>query len=69
MSTNGGEDMTESQSPDHIWQTNDITSSEGVCSAEEFVAYLRRYAREKPESAAMICLGIGFILGWKWKFW
>ena len=31
--------------------------------------YVREYAREKPESAALWCLGIGFVLGWKLKPW
>lgn len=35
----------------------------------DLVEYLREYAREKPEVAALWCLGIGFILGWKLKPW
>jgi hypothetical protein len=31
--------------------------------------YLRQYAREQPEMAALWCLGIGFVLGWKLKPW
>jgi len=31
--------------------------------------HLKEYAREKPEVAALWCLGIGFILGWKLKPW
>jgi hypothetical protein len=31
--------------------------------------YLREYAREKPETTALWCLGIGFMLGWKLKPW
>jgi hypothetical protein len=30
---------------------------------------LERYAREKPASAALWALGIGFCLGWKLKPW
>jgi hypothetical protein len=30
---------------------------------------MRDYAHEKPESAALWCLGIGFVLGWKLKPW
>jgi hypothetical protein len=30
---------------------------------------LRRYIREKPESAALWALGIGFVLGWRLKPW
>jgi hypothetical protein len=35
----------------------------------DMVDYLKDYAREKPEVAAIWCLGIGFILGWKLKIW
>jgi hypothetical protein len=35
----------------------------------ETLQYLREYARENPESAALWCFGIGFILGWKLKIW
>ena len=37
--------------------------------AEDIVEYLKAYAREKPEAAALWCLGIGFVLGWKLKPW
>jgi hypothetical protein len=36
---------------------------------DDFVVYLREYAREKPEQMALWCLGIGFILGWRLKPW
>lgn len=29
----------------------------------------RTYIRQNPENAALWCLGIGFILGWKLKPW
>ena len=35
----------------------------------DFVDYVKEYAREKPEVAALWCLGIGFVLGWKLKPW
>ena len=35
----------------------------------DVVAYLREYARERPDVAAAWCLGIGFVLGWKLKPW
>jgi hypothetical protein len=35
----------------------------------DLVEYLKEYAREKPEVAALWCFGIGFILGWKLKPW
>ncbi|TWT73560.1 hypothetical protein Pla123a_38960 [Posidoniimonas polymericola] len=31
--------------------------------------YIKEYARQKPEVAAMWCFGIGFIIGWKLKPW
>jgi len=35
----------------------------------DLVEYLREYARENPETAALWCFGIGFVLGWKLKIW
>lgn len=37
--------------------------------AEDILTYLRDYAREQPEAAALWCFGIGFVLGWKLKPW
>jgi hypothetical protein len=37
--------------------------------AHDVMDYLKEYAREKPEVAALWCLGIGFIIGWKLKPW
>jgi hypothetical protein len=37
--------------------------------AEDILAYLRDFAREKPDVAALWCFGIGFVLGWKLKPW
>jgi hypothetical protein len=37
--------------------------------ARDVVDYLKEYARQKPEVAALWCLGLGFILGWKLKPW
>jgi len=37
--------------------------------AEDLVCYLRNYARERPDVAALWCFGIGFVLGWKLKPW
>ena len=36
---------------------------------KDLVEYLKDYAREKPEVAALWCVGIGFVLGWKLKPW
>jgi hypothetical protein len=36
---------------------------------EDVVEYLIEYARQNPGYAALGCLGVGFILGWKLKPW
>ena len=36
---------------------------------QDALEYLKAYARERPEVAALWCFGIGFILGWKLKPW
>jgi hypothetical protein len=36
---------------------------------DDLVEYVVSYARQKPEVAALWCLGIGFVLGWKLKPW
>jgi hypothetical protein len=35
----------------------------------DVVQQLRKYAQANPESAALWCIGIGFVLGWKLKIW
>jgi ElaB/YqjD/DUF883 family membrane-anchored ribosome-binding protein len=37
--------------------------------ARNVVDYLTEYARENPGHAALTCLGVGFVLGWKLKPW
>ncbi len=44
-------------------------SSDESDMGRDLIEYLKEYAREKPEVAALWCLGIGFILGWKLKPW
>ena len=36
---------------------------------QSFVEYLTDYAEKNPGYAALWCLGIGFVLGWKLKPW
>lgn len=53
----------------------ELESSVGECAEDakkltnDFVAYVKEYARENPGTAALWCLGIGFVLGWKMKPW
>jgi hypothetical protein len=37
--------------------------------ADDLMCYLKNYARERPDVAALWCFGIGFVLGWKLKPW
>jgi hypothetical protein len=36
---------------------------------QDAVTWARDYARKNPESAALWCFGIGFLLAWKIKPW
>lgn len=36
---------------------------------QDLMDYIKHYASEKPEVAALWCFGIGFVLGWKLKPW
>ena len=37
--------------------------------SQDIIEAVIKYGREKPASAALICLGVGFVLGWKLKPW
>ncbi len=48
---------------------DDLRELEPAEVGRDVVQYLREYARDNPESAALWCFGIGFVLGWKLKIW
>ena len=48
---------------------SDLREMEPAEVGRDVVQHLREYARENPESAALWCFGIGFVLGWKLKLW
>ena len=50
-------------------ETEVMASEEALHPLNDLLEYLRDYARERPEMAALTCFGIGFILGWKLKPW
>ncbi len=37
--------------------------------AQDLATYLKAYAKDHPDVAALWCFGIGFIIGWKLKPW
>ena len=56
--------------PQRAAQQQEMSRPEGTHHpAQDLTQYLREYAREQPEMAALWCLGIGFVLGWKLKPW
>ena len=61
--------ITESRAAGRVAPTGDIESSKDVHPIEDLIAYLKRYSREKPQLAALGCLVVGFVLGWKLKPW
>jgi hypothetical protein len=44
-------------------------SRERLRPTNDLIDYARRYTREKPAVVALVCVGIGFVLGWKLKPW
>jgi uncharacterized protein YijF (DUF1287 family) len=36
---------------------------------EDLVQYVREYTRQRPETVAIACFAVGFILGWRLKPW
>ena len=45
------------------------TTADEIEPLRDAAAYLKAYAKERPDVAALWCFGIGFILGWKLKLW
>jgi len=37
--------------------------------SRDVIEYVTDYARQNPGYAALWCLGVGFVLGWKLKPW
>ncbi|TWT61395.1 hypothetical protein [Rubinisphaera italica] len=42
---------------------------ENLHPGQDLITYVKDYARQKPEAAALWCFGIGFVVGWKLKPW
>lgn len=56
----------ESQTKGPIGQPGCDTERSILCDLQ---CYTRDYVHQQPEKAALICIGLGFILGWKLKPW
>ncbi|MCA9024324.1 MAG: hypothetical protein KDA86_03835 [Planctomycetaceae bacterium] len=46
-----------------------VSSGEDLQPSKDLVQYMKDYAREKPDVAALWCFGVGFVIGWKLKPW
>ena len=46
-----------------------FSAGSSLTPTEDAVDYLKAYAKQNPEKAALWCLGVGFVLGWKLKPW
>jgi hypothetical protein len=42
---------------------------QGKRMTHDMIEYITDYARENPGTAALCCMGVGFVLGWKLKPW
>jgi hypothetical protein len=36
---------------------------------DDVIQYVRDYTRQRPETVAIACLAVGFVLGWRLKPW
>lgn len=59
----------EKRSDSEIAQDFRHAASRELKPLEDLTAYMQEYAKQHPESVAIACLGVGFILGWKLKLW
>ena len=69
------ESESESSSQSRYSPSSSSSSSQRAGSAvdmrpsRDMINYVRRYARQKPDVAALWCFGLGVIVGWKIKPW
>lgn len=57
---------SESQTSNRAAQPGCDTQPSVLCDLQ---CYTRNYVQQQPEKAALICIGVGFLLGWKLKPW
>ncbi|MEZ6046418.1 MAG: hypothetical protein R3C11_12780 [Planctomycetaceae bacterium] len=46
-----------------------LNTADEMQPVDDLTKYVKTYARNNPGTAALWCLGIGFIVGWKLKPW
>lgn len=61
--------MSTARSREMKRNSNESENRDALAPLDDVVSWLRTYVRQEPEVSACVCLGIGFILGWKLKPW
>jgi len=59
----------EEQVAGEVAKTAEKAIKQGKQLTTDAVDYLTDYAHANPGAAALWCLGVGFVLGWKLKPW
>jgi hypothetical protein len=60
---------TKSQSDSTHSEAGKSGNQSDMRPARDLSDYIREYARQKPDVAAMWCFGLGIFIGWKIKPW
>ncbi|MEQ9409774.1 MAG: hypothetical protein RIK87_18710 [Fuerstiella sp.] len=64
---------TTTQTPSHadsaIQKRLSAERNRSLKPTQDIVDYVRDYARQKPDVAALWCFGLGIVVGWKIKPW
>ncbi|GAB5443378.1 MAG: hypothetical protein Fues2KO_37270 [Fuerstiella sp.] len=60
---------TKSQSDSTHSEVRQSNDQSDMRPARDLSDYIREYARQKPDVAAMWCFGLGIFIGWKIKPW
>jgi hypothetical protein len=55
--------------PQTISNAEQRDEEDALRPVRDLLCYLKDYASRKPEVAALTCLAVGFVLGWKLKPW
>lgn len=61
--------MSQTTSTGKERKTTALSPGNELQPSKDFVQYMKDYARDKPDVAALWCFGIGFVIGWKLKPW
>ncbi len=61
--------MPKPQSLENARREANAPRVQAVDVKEDLVEYMTCYAKQNPAHAALFCLGVGFVLGWKLKPW